>query len=138
MHITIDREPRGEKEGMALCVIARQNASDIYQFKIDVWTEKRSGLYRLRLDGFNFVRFHEAETAQEIFLILTVMDATAVEQEAARLYAQIRQALKDAPPQFAGSTALPDMSELAVGEYFEAARAAMLKELTPLMQTGSN
>jgi hypothetical protein len=139
MHITIDREPRGAKEGIALNVVARQNEDDIYQFKIDVWSEKGSGLYRLRLDGFNFLRYIEASSPQEVFLFLHNIDSADVEAKATLFYQKIRQSLKDAPSGlFPATFALPDPSELAVAEYFRAAQAAMLKELAPLMQTGQN
>ena len=139
MQITIDREQREAKEGIALCVIAQQNEEDIYQFKIDVWSEKGSGLYRLRLDGFNFLRNIEASSPQEVFLILAGLDPAPIEQESAQLYQKIRQALKDASPQLDSSAfTLPDPSELAVGEYFKAAQKAMLLELAPLMQTGQS
>ena len=139
MQITIDREPRGAKEGLALSVVARQSAEDIYQFKIDVWSEKGSGLYQLRLDGFGYVRYIEASSPQEVFLFLAGLDPATVEAEARQYHEKIRQALKDASPQFDSSGfTLPDPSELAVGEYFKAAKNAMLKELGPLIESGQN
>jgi len=139
MQITIDREPRGAKEGIALSVVARQNAKDIYQFKIDVWSEKGSGIYRVRLDGFGYLKSIEASSPQEVFLILSGLSSALVEAEVAQYHKRIRLALADAPPQMDfGAFTLPDPSELAVGEYFKAAKDAMLKELGPLMESGQN
>ena len=139
MRISIDREPRGAKERLALSVVARQSAEDIYQFKIDVWSEKGSGLYQRRLDGFGYVGYTEASSPQEVFLFLAGLDPATVEAEARQYHEKIRQALKDAPPQFdpSGFT-LPDPSELAVAEYLGAAKNAMLKELGPLIESGQN
>jgi hypothetical protein len=135
MHLTIDREPRSPREGVALNFVARQDAQDIYQFKIDVWSEKGSGIYRLRLDGFNFVHNLQANSPQEIVLILARLDPVLVEAEAASIQTKIRLALSKDDP---SARAFPDISELAVGEYFRAAQDAMLKELTPLLQSGPN
>src|SRR5262249_3904635 len=113
MQITIDREPRGAKKGLALSVVARQNAQDIYQFKIDVWSEKGSGLYQLRLDGFGYVRYIEASSPQEVFLFLAELDPATVEAETRQYHENIRQGLKEASPKFDSSWfTLPEAAEL--------------------------
>jgi hypothetical protein len=38
-----------------MCLRAKMTTTST-NFKIDVWSEKGSGLYRLRLDGFNYLR----------------------------------------------------------------------------------
>jgi hypothetical protein len=65
MQVTIDREPRGLEEGIALNVIARQDEEDIHQFKIDVWSDRRSGVYKMRLDGFGYLKYLELESLQD-------------------------------------------------------------------------
>jgi hypothetical protein len=139
MKVTIDREPRSEKEGIALNVIARRDDDDIYQFKIDVWSEKRSGLYRMRLDGFNYLRNIEASSLQEVFLYLARLDPKVLEAESALFHEKIREAIRNAPSDFDRSSfILPDISAAAVSEYFAAAKGAMLRELAHLIQTGQN
>jgi hypothetical protein len=139
MQITLHREPRSAKEGIALNVITRRDDDDIYQFKIDVWSEKGSGLYRLRLDGFNYLRNIEATSLQEIFLMLARLDPKAVEKESASFHEKIREVIRNAPSDFDRSSfILPDISELAVGDYFAVAKGAMLRELAPMIQGGQN
>ena len=134
MQATVDREPRGPKEGIALTVYARQNESDIYQFKIDVCSEKNSGLCKMRLDGFGYLKFLETDSPHGIFLALSSLKSADVEAEAGWFQAMIRSGLKAKEP----APELPDISELAVSEYFEAARVTMLKELAPMLASGHN
>lgn len=103
------------------------------------WRERSSGSYRLRLDGFNYLRNVAADSLQEVFLLLAGVAPAQVEEEAGQFYAKIREALKNAPLEFdASAVNLPDFSELAAREYFEAAKGAMLRELAPLVQDGQN
>src|SRR5258708_36748460 len=78
MKIEIDRTPRGPIEGVAIAVYCRQEKPGYGQFKIDIWSEKGTGEYRMRIDGFGFLRSWKVGSLQEIFVHLLILDSKTV------------------------------------------------------------
>jgi hypothetical protein len=129
MKTLIDREPRGPKEGVALNVRVTSGPPEHWQVKIDVWSEKGTGQYRMRLDGFAVIRLYEAASVQELFMQLASLDVAGLVAQSMVMQEKIKQAWAEAPEPVEIAAA----GEMTIAEYFEAARKAMLKELQPLV-----
>jgi hypothetical protein len=141
MKIEIEREPRGPQEGVAFCVRVFDHPK---QFKIDTWSQKRTGIYSMRLDGFGYLKLWQADNLPELLQRLLSVEASDVTRTALQQHRIMQEALErlaeadhpDKPerlPQLA-----PEPSELEVFEFFEAARQATLDELVPLVTGGQN
>src|SRR5260370_40346002 len=78
MKTKMNRTRRGLNEGVDIADYCRQEEPDHEQFKIDIWSEKGTGEYRMRIDGFRFLRLWRAESLQEIFAQLFTLDSKTV------------------------------------------------------------
>jgi hypothetical protein len=124
MEVTIDRKPHGPEEGVALRVTTTdQDKYPDRQFKIDVWSEKNSGNYQMRLDGLGYLQLWEADALKPLLERLADLHGFDPAQEALR----IREALGQTP-----------MGEFTFIHFFDSARAAVLRELGPLAESGTS
>jgi hypothetical protein len=129
MKIEIDREPRSSKEGTSFNVRVVDQGPDFHwQFKIDVWSEKNKGEYRMRLDGFNYLRNVTSEALPPLLHALSVIDSRTVLQEAKTVEAGFRQLIPERKE-------IPDATII---KFFEVARDVVLNEFAPLLRTGDN
>jgi len=120
MKVTIDRE-RGDSEGVALQVIAADEEEYPYrQFKIDVWSERNSGKYQMRLDGLCYLRLWEADALGPLLERLADLHEFDAAQEAL---------------QFPQPEAVRPIDEMIFIDFFDSARAADLRELGPLAES---
>jgi hypothetical protein len=94
----------------------------------------------MRLDGFSYLHLFEMDDLRAVFWALADIDPSEVETVAVKLNAKLRSALEEARSKGLSFPfpELPDVSELAVKEYFEAAKRATLKELLPIAGVGYN
>jgi hypothetical protein len=138
MKVTIDRKPRDESEGVCLTVYANSEKEENHhhQFKIDVWSIKNSGLSYLRLDGFGCVSLWEDVALAPLLTNLANLNSQKVLKIAKKWRETMRRSVADFQERTKGTVAVPDeVSDLDVVEFFEAARAVVLKELGPLRRT---
>lgn len=135
-HVVVDREPRRPEEGVALCVRAYDHP---LQYKIDIWSTKGEGLYHMRLDGFGHLRMYKADTLRDLLIALAATQVTDVVKAHQEQHKMITLAWKVQPPEVRRpNTMIPEIPELVIAEYFEAARNAALKELQPLVGQGDS
>ena len=141
MKITIDRKPRNESEDVSLTVYANseKEVNRHHQFKIDVWSIKNSGLSYLRLDGFGCVSLWEDVAVAPLLMNLANLNSEKILKIAEKWRETMRRSVADFQERTKGTVAVPDeVSDLDVVEFFEAARAVVLKELVPLAASGSS
>jgi hypothetical protein len=125
MKVVIDRKRRGPEEGVALTVYAQEPSERAarWQFKIDVWSEKNSGQFQMRLEGFNFLRLWKDDLLPRLLMSLAALDASEVLETFKQMQEVIREAVTQARKE---GQILPDMletPELVVVECFEAQKA---------------
>jgi hypothetical protein len=129
MKIEIDREPRSSKEGTSFNVRVTDQGPDYHwQFKIDVWSDKSTGVYRLRLDGFNYLRVIKSDALSPLMHALSVIDSRTVLAEAKTIEAGFRQLIPERKE-------IPDSTII---KFFEVARDVVLNEFVPLLISKQN
>jgi hypothetical protein len=129
MKIEIDREPRSSKEGTSFNVRVIDQGPDFHwQFKIDVWSDKGTGVYRLRLDGFNYLRNITSDALSPLMHALSIIDSRTVLAEAKTVEAGFRQLIPERKE-------IPDATII---KFFEVARDIVLNEFVPLLISRNN
>jgi hypothetical protein len=131
MKITIDREARNEKEGIALTVYVNgqgEGEEKYWQFKIDVWSKKDTGIYRMRLDGFHYLKNIPYDTLPALLEDLASIDSRNVLAEGKVIEEEFRKLIPERKE-------IPDSTIL---KFFEMARDVVLNELAPLVGSGNN
>ena len=134
MKVTIDRKPHGPEEGVALRVVTTDK--DKYpdrQFEIDVWSERNSGKYHMRLDGLGYLQLWEADALNPLLKSL----ADLHEFDAAREALETLQT-EDMFKAAAEGQAPSPIDEMAFIGFFDFARDAVLTEFDPLTESGTS
>lgn len=138
MKLEISRKRRSQDEGVALYVSANNHDQGIpWQFKIDVWSLKGSGHYTMRLDGFGFLGMWNGRRLEPLLANLRELPAQHILFRAREIHQMMTKAWAQLPEE-QRTVKIPDLPELEIVEYFEAARNAMVKELEPLVEAGVN
>lgn len=143
-HIEAEWDRRGEEEGIGFECRAFDHP---LQYKIDIWTRKEEkGVYRMRLDGFGHLRWINGESLGELIQALLDISITEVIKANRDQHRMLVKAYKEwnaAPEGFKEGHArwpepMPEIPELVIAEYFEAARQRTLAEMHPLLHFGDN
>ena len=94
MKIVIDRKRRGP-EGVALTVYAQEPSERAArgQFKIDVWSEKNSGQFQMRLEGFNYLRLWKDDSLPGLLMSLTALGTSEVLETFKQMQEVIQEAI---------------------------------------------
>ena len=139
MKIVIDRKRRGP-EVVALTVYAQEPSERAarWQFKIDVWSEKNSGQFQMRLEGFNYLRLWKDDSLPGLLMSLTALGTSEVLETFKQMQEVIQEAITQLRKEGQTLPDMPETPELVVVEYFEAAKSTVLKELAPLASSGGN
>jgi hypothetical protein len=138
-HIVAEWERRGDEEGIGFECRAFDHP---LQYKIDIWTLKEQrGNYRMRLDGFGHLRWFNEDSLQELIaqlMNISVTEVIAASRQMSGMHRKAYNAWKDKPEGNNWPEPPPEVPELVIAEYFEAARQRTLQEMHPLLHFGDN